>query len=511
MQVTQSKIKTLEELQTLLELDKIQGKVVVHCHGVFDLVHPGHIRHLNEAKKLGDILVVTITPDQLVNKGPGRPVFKEQLRLETLASLEVVDYVALNSEPTAITAIQFVQPNIYVKGIEYKEHEKDVTGKITEEIDAVEAIGGKVHYTEDITFSSSSLLNEHFDSMPEDRRKFLDSLKAKYSLDELIGMIDSFTSLKVLVAGDAIIDEYQFVRTLGQSGKGLHMTAECLDCETYAGGSFAVAKHVGQFSESVELLTAVGKECPHRAFIDEELGENIHCHFTQLEGKNTLTKKRFVLKDGERLSKLFETYSSNNLLMNPDQTEDLKQFFIEEGDRFDLVLIADFGNGFFGPTVAPFISEISSCIALNTQINSGNRGFNAITKYSRGDFVSLNEPELRLAMHDRFTSLDILAQKLLEDMSLKVLSVTRGVQGAKLYGCNGETIEVPTLSSHVIDRVGAGDSFLSIASLAVARGLPLELVGFFGALAGAIDVQIIGNKEPVHKPALLKFMTRLFK
>src|SRR3990167_3321379 len=109
---------------------------IVQCHGVFDLLHIGHIKHLQSAKKYGDILIVTLTPDHYVNKGPGRPRFTAALRAEAIAALDCVDYVVINKWPTAIEAIQHIKPAVYVKGSEYQESE-DITGKIFEEIEAV--------------------------------------------------------------------------------------------------------------------------------------------------------------------------------------------------------------------------------------------------------------------------------------------------------------------------------------------------------------------------------------
>src|SRR3990167_7967964 len=126
------KIKSLTEIREVLEKIRSQGLKIVQCHGVFDLLHPGHIRHFKSARAKGDILVVSVTPDRFVNKGPGRPAFTEVLRLESLAALEDVDYVVLNDSPDATSAIQKIRPFFYVKGNEYADHAKDVTGKISE-------------------------------------------------------------------------------------------------------------------------------------------------------------------------------------------------------------------------------------------------------------------------------------------------------------------------------------------------------------------------------------------
>ena len=136
-QIAANKIKTVDELAKITEGLNKKGKKVVHCHGVFDLVHLGHIRHLGLAKKEGDVLIVTITNDKNVKRGPGRPIFNEQLRAETLAHLSVTDYVCIINSPTAIECIKKIRPDIYAKGSDYKKKDEDMTGKIYEEEDAV--------------------------------------------------------------------------------------------------------------------------------------------------------------------------------------------------------------------------------------------------------------------------------------------------------------------------------------------------------------------------------------
>ena len=147
------KIKALDDVASSLKPLAVEQKKVVHCHGVFDLLHIGHIRHLEQAKQFGDLLIVTLTPDHHVNKGPNRPAFAEQLRAEAVAALDCVDYVAINKWPTAVETIRLLKPDVYVKGLEYKDSNNDITGKIKEETEAIRSVNGKIQFTEDITFS----------------------------------------------------------------------------------------------------------------------------------------------------------------------------------------------------------------------------------------------------------------------------------------------------------------------------------------------------------------------
>ena len=155
------KVIGLEELAEKLQSLKSEGKKIVLCHGCFDLMHPGHIKYFQAAKRMGDILVVTVTSDRYVDKGPDRPVFNENLRAESIAALECVDYVAVNKWSTAEETLRLLRPHIYVKGQEF-ENLEDKTGKLQKEYDVLKEIGAEIGFTHEIVFSSTQLLNKYF-------------------------------------------------------------------------------------------------------------------------------------------------------------------------------------------------------------------------------------------------------------------------------------------------------------------------------------------------------------
>src|SRR5438094_10061949 len=159
METTDNKIKTIDDLARGLSSLRSNGKKRVHVHGVFDLLHIGHIKHLEAARNLGDALVVTITPDRFVNKGPHRPAFPERLRAEALASLACVDFVGINEWPTAVETIQRLRPDFYVKGIVREGGKRDHTDAIQQEENAVKAGGGHLVLTDEETYSASTLIN----------------------------------------------------------------------------------------------------------------------------------------------------------------------------------------------------------------------------------------------------------------------------------------------------------------------------------------------------------------
>ena len=204
------KIYSLDTLASLLEAKKAEGNKIVLCHGVFDLLHPGHILHFEAAKQQGDILIVTLTKDEYVGKGPGRPVFNQRLRAEAIASLGCVDYVAINEWPHATEAIKKLKPHVYVKGSDYEKTEDDLTGKISEEEEAIRNVGGRIYFTHEISFSSTEILNRHYMVYPDQAQSYLEKFRKKYSVDRVIQTLKDLGDLKVLVVGDTIIDEYHF-------------------------------------------------------------------------------------------------------------------------------------------------------------------------------------------------------------------------------------------------------------------------------------------------------------
>ena len=190
------KILSYEDLSFLISKLKSEKKIIVQCHGVFDLIHPGHIFHFQAAKKQGDILVVSLTSDAYVNKGPNRPVFDENIRSEALSSIEAVDYVVINHNPTAVEAIKRIQPDVYVKGEDYSSPDKDITGGIKEELDAVENIGGRLHITREITYSSSELINNHFGMYSDEVKTFFANFQNSYSSEEIIKNLKNLRDMK---------------------------------------------------------------------------------------------------------------------------------------------------------------------------------------------------------------------------------------------------------------------------------------------------------------------------
>ena len=503
------KILSLDSLAKRSDELRQQGKKIVLCHGTFDLLHMGHIRYLQSARKEGDVLFVTITDDAYVNKGPGRPIFNRELRSENLAALSCVDYVAINAAATAVNIIQKVKPAFYAKGSDYKIASDDVTGNITLEKNAVEENGGKLLFTDDITFSSTSLLNEHFGVFSQETKEYLLSIKSRYSDTDVIEMLRSLEDMKVLVAGDAIIDEYHYTTPLGNSAKGSHLSVKYQSMEQFAGGSIAVANHIAGFTKNVTLMTGLGKDKSYEDFIRSKLLNNVKAKFFYWADSQTIVKRRFIDND---LGKLFEVYFFNDELIAGRMDNETCPWLEKAIKDFDLIMVPDFGHEFISKNMIDILCSQSKYLAVNTQINSGNRGYHVISRYPRADFISLNEPEIRMANHNRHDPIELIAENVGKASQAKCVAVTRGTRGAILLDRKNHALHsAPILSTKVVDRIGAGDTFLSLAGICLAGGLPEEVATFCASAAAALEIQTVCNREPVTPASLYKYISTLLK
>jgi len=506
----QEKIKTLENLQEITAEIKSTGKKVVHCHGVFDLLHIGHIKHFEEARSFGDVLVVTITPDEFVNKGPNHPAFTTALRLEALAALEYVDYVATNKWSIAVETIKILMPDIYCKGPDFKNQADDITGKIVDEDEAVKSVGGEIKYTSGITFSSSSLLNKYGYVFSESQKSFIQNLLKGQDFNEVKNKVDGFKNLKVLVIGETIIDEYVFCEALGKSGKEPVLVLRDLRMEQYIGGAAAIARHLSDFCGTVSLLSMLGEKKEHEDFVLKSLPDNIETNFIYKESAPTITKKRFV--DHITKSKSLGVYSINDSQMNSENLKQLHAFFSEMIPKHDLVIVSDYGHGFLCKETAHEISKQSIFTTLNAQINAANIGYHTINNYRNIDCAIINETELRHELRDRESSIEILMQQLTEILQAKKLVVTQGTAGAILYDSdNNKYHKCPAYATTVVDKIGAGDAMLALLSCSLKSGIDADLSLFIGSLAAAQSVETIGNSTQVSKVQMLKTFSHIFK
>ncbi|HLP07694.1 MAG TPA: PfkB family carbohydrate kinase [Opitutaceae bacterium] len=501
-----AKTLAFEDAPAVMDDLRAQGLRIVQCHGTFDLVHPGHIVHFEEARALGDILVVTITAAAHVNKGPGRPFFDDTLRVKALTALTVVDYVVVVPFPAAVEAIDCIRPHVYCKGKEYEEQKNDVTGNIRDDVAAVARVGGEIRYVGSVVFSSTRLINNQFSVLPQETRDFCRKLSEIITPPEFVAAVDDFSQLKVLVVGDVIFDRYTKVHVQGLTSKNRTISVRQLAEETHLGGALAVYRHIRAFTEHVDFFSITGTEAWVPGLVAQAVPAE-HNLGLRLENFTTVIKQRFIeqSKRTTEVNKLFALNFIDARGPNGDTEARLCRALAGIIADYDLVVVADFGHGLMQPRVRELVQERASYLALNCQTNSNNHGFNVIDRqYHRADAFTLDEEELTLACGQRYPEPVPELGELRRRFGSAYGWLTRGGHETIGTSASGAVFHMPVLEQQVTDTVGAGDAVFSLCALSARAGLPLHLATFLGQLAGAQKVRVMGNAEGVRKDRLLK-------
>jgi rfaE bifunctional protein nucleotidyltransferase chain/domain len=500
------KIISFEAAPALFKKLRATGRRIVQSHGIFDLIHPGHILHLEEARELGDVLVVTLTADEFVRKGPGRPLFKEELRLRSLAALSCVDYVVLVPFTGAVEAIDCVQPHIYCKGKEYADPGFDLEGNLPQEVAAVQRHGGRVAFIGSVKYSSTKLLNQHFDHLGTQVKSFCGTLAAQYTRKDFFAAVDSLAGLKVLVVGDTIFDRYSSVKVQGLTSKNKIISGRFLGEETQCGGALAVFRHVKQFTRSAKYLSLVGRESWAQRQLRDHVAPGEDCVVRDADF-TTIIKQRFVepLVEGAEMSKLFAVNFIDAQAPAEKVLRQLEKKLLAEIRQVDVVLLLDFGHGLMQARLRELVQDRAKFLALNCQTNSNNHGYNIINRqYQRADAFTLDENEILLSIGRRQVDFEQALGALKKNFRAHYAWLTRGSIHTIGLRSREAACLCPPLERDVVDTIGAGDAFFSVAALAAARELPVDLATFLGQLAGAQAVRIVGNAAPISKSTLLK-------
>jgi len=499
------KIHTLDDLAGHLPALRAAGKKVVHCHGVFDLLHIGHIRYLQRASQLGDVLVVTVTPDKYVNKGPHRPAFAEQLRMDAVAALECVDYLALNQWPTAIEALGMLRPDVYVKGAEFRDHK---TPELLREESAAAEMNIAVAYVDEVTSSSSHLINQYLPPFSEEVEQYLGQLRQTVTSGDLLSPIQRARTLKVLVIGEAIVEEYYYCAALGQSAKAPIVAARYESHERFAGGALAVANHLAGFCDQVHLLTLVGDSPSEEPWIRARLRDNIVPAYVSKRDAPTIVKRRY--RESYFDIPLFAVHSLNDRPLN-DQEESSLLDQLDSLEDYDIVAVADYGHTMLGEKIVEAICSKARLLAVTTQASADNLGFHTISKYRQANFVSLTQRDLELECRQRSDLHRDMLRDVAGALGAKRVIVTLGKRGCLCYGSQSGYHEAPGLATRVVDRIGASDAFFAVSTMCAALDVPNQVLAFLGNVAGAEAVSYVGYSQTLERESFCRHVESLLK
>ena len=507
------KILNTEQLKYFIKKRNIKKKNVILCHGVFDVLHMGHINYFNFAKKINsdkkNFLIISVTSDRYVQKGFGRPYFNHNLRMKFLSELNIVDAVILNDNNGSADILKSIKPGYYVKGPDYKNLKADKTKKIFLEKKAVEKFGGKLVFANTQKFSSSSIINNYNLIFTEDQQKIIDFLKKKSSLEDIILALRGFKKNAVTIVGEIIIDKYIFGKIIGKSSKEPYLVFKENVSEIYAGGSAGIARNLSSFAKSITVISFVGKEFNKKNILKKKLEKNINLDvFVPDKNFPTILKTRFI--DQNSNYKMFGSYKiPETKIRNYSEIVRKKISKIKKTNN-NLSIIVDYGHGLISEKVVKAVKDKFKFVSLNSQLNSSNSVTHNLSKYAHVDLLVVNESEFRNTLRDDQTEIRLLAKNFIKREKCKNLVITRGSKGAfmidkkNIYNC-------PAFSSNSVDKVGAGDALLSVLSICLKNNLDKQLSLFLGCLAGSFSVNVIGNKNPISIKQFENFLEYAFK
>ena len=482
------KIKTIDELQTVIGMPPRKKKVIM-AHGTFDIVHPGHIRQLYYAKEKAPILIASITADEFIGKGEGKPFVPQELRAKNLAALEMVDYVIVDNNKTPINNILNIKPDLFIKGFEYQ---KDgIHPKTQEEREAISSYGGQIIFSPgDIVYSSTHLLTIHKPDISYDKLiSYMDAENVTF--DDIRETLYKFKNVKVHILGDTIVDKYSYCGILGPTTKTPTFSVKLEKSERFVGGAGIVAKHV------------------------KSLGAEVH--FTTLLGEDNL--KKFVMKDLEKWK------IKTNVIIDPNRPTTLKERFWADGYKLlqvdivdnsiistkilneicnhlkeksaDVIMFSDFRHGIFNKETIKRIMKDAGSKAVTVADSQVSNRWGNILDFKGVDIIFPNEKEARFSLGDQDTGIRPLAAKLYKKSKSKHLILKLGEKGSLVYRKSGEKPRdffiLDSYAENIVDAIGAGDAMMAVTALAFKCSNNILISSILGSIAASIVCEKEGN------------------
>jgi rfaE bifunctional protein nucleotidyltransferase chain/domain len=500
--------KILEERSLIEKAEEIRRnlpqKKIVLCHGVFDLVHPGHLNHFKQARSLGDILIVSITSDRFVNKGPNRPFFSQDYRAEFLSSIEIIDYVVVSDYESSKEIIEKLKPDVYVKGEEYEQFDKDETGKIIEEKQVVESVGGVIEFTRGFHSSSTYLINRSNLLLNSEKSKWISDLRLRFSIEEIFSYLENLRSINPIVLGESILDSYTDCTPLGKASKYPLLAFQKGETRNFPGGTSMIADSCASLSGQSQLVLVLPETAREAEDMFRNAGPGINPIVFHDNSSKVIEKQRFIdLGSGLRVFEIYD-YDPQHF---QDETYEKIEHAVQRSNG--PVIIADYGHGFFSSRLIANLVSISSFISVNTQMNAGNRGFNTISKYGRADLISLNGGELELEFKTKDLDYPRVVPIIMDKMKSCFAVVTLGSKGLLVFDDSGNYSHTPALGEKIIDKVGAGDAVFAAASMLAFQNAPIEIIGLVASICAAREVSSLGHKSAMNLVDLKKHIKGL--
>ena len=489
-------IKNSQELTSIRRKNK--NKKIGLCHGSFDILHFGHLNHMLASRKQVDVLIVSITADKFIKKGPLQPYNDEFKRSRMLSALEFVDYVYIDQNVTAEKIINYLRPDIYFKGADYLK--EDISNNLKKEIKILKKNNGKIFYTKTELMSSTKILNNQFALWNNKQKKIIELIKSKNNFSSILKIFNKINKTTINVIGEPILDEYIFCDLAGIASKSPTMSFVNKKQETYDGGVLAVAKVLSIFSKRVNLFTY-----GNHNLIKKNLSKYKNIKIINLN-KNAIIQKKTRIINENRSEKIIQITNFKN---NDFSEKDInKKIQILKKFRFKELIFCDYGINLFEKKFLKYVNSLKNIKKfINVQTNSLNYGNNLYYKFKKFFFISLDENEWRLSQNLKTLNIDVI-NKLSNKFKNRLFAVTCGKNGSYLIN-NNKNYYSPVFEDRIIDTTGCGDAYFAISSLLIKINAPFHIIPFLSNIYAGLHAQTLANKDIVSKEEYFKYIKSL--
>lgn len=493
------KIKTPQEIAKIIG-ERPRQKKVIMCHGTFDVVHPGHIRHLLYAKTKADVLIASLTADVHIKKGNLRPYVPEELRAINLAALEMVDYVVIDRDAKPINNLNTIKPDFFAKGYEYTADQ--IHPKTQEEMNILDRFGGEMIFTPgDIVYSSSSLLELAPPSIGVEKLITLMDAE-KITFDDLRSALLKLKGIKVHVVGDTIVDSYTNCSMVGGMTKTPTMSVRVESKVDFLGGAGIVAKHLHAAGAQVTFTSVIGNDLLGE-FVSEDLKKVGISFLPIIDSTRPTTNKNAIVVQNYRMLKLdtVDNRSISDKVLSKFQTQ-ISQV------KTDALVFCDFRHGIFNKTTIPSLIKSIPIDAFKVADSQVASRWGNILDFQNFDLITPNEREARFALGDQDSVIRPLALELHKKSYCKTLILKCGDRGIITYRSNSDVdyrafFSIESFADRVVDAVGAGDALLSYATLSMVATGNEVIASILGNMAAGIECEYDGN-HPVTINLMMK-------
>lgn len=497
--------KFKHKLVNLNKLKKIDKKNTILCHGVFDVVHPGHIRHLIYAKSKNKILIVSITADKFIEKGKYRPHVPQNMRALNLAALEIVDFVIIDNNKTPIKLIKELKPAFFAKGFEYS---SKLPKSTLDEKKTVEEYGGKLIFTPgDIVYSSTKIINQTLPDLSLEKLSLL-MAENEISFQDLKDTLKEFNKLKVHVVGDTIIDTYTKTSFIGGQTKTPTFSVLYDKHTDYVGGAGIVSRHLASAGAKVNFSTVAGRD-KYVKFIKKIINnDKINLNLV-IDPTRPTTNKNVIISGNYRLLKLD---SLDNSPVSSDIVNQLSKYI--KNVKSDAIIFSDFRHGIFNKDNIPkYIKNIKKGVFKVADSQVASRWGN-ITEFKEFDLITPNEREARFALADQDSTVTSLSDSLVDKSNCNYLIMKLSERGVfcmeKVTKKNKVFFALDSFADKVVDPVGAGDALLAYSTLSFLISKSILISSIIGSIAAGCECAFDGN-IPVNRDIVLDKITQLEK